>query len=156
MRAMRLQRQSFPFLFLITLLLCAPASAQTGSKKPGDIYSKQSVRAVMQKVFEWQAANPVEIDALNNNLWARAVFYAGVMSAGKAAGAMARAAEELFVSQAAVSRQIRELEALIDQPLFERLHRRVVLTDTGRRLLDQLTRSFDEIDRLATAPRSPR
>lgn len=58
-----------------------------------------------------------------------------------------RAAEELFVSQAAISRQIRELEAVIGQPLFERLHRRVELTGAGRRLLDQLTRSFDEIDR---------
>ena len=57
-----------------------------------------------------------------------------------------RAAEELFVSQAAISRQIRELEALIGRPLFDRLHRRVELTDAGHRLLDQLTRSFDDID----------
>jgi LysR family transcriptional regulator, glycine cleavage system transcriptional activator len=61
-----------------------------------------------------------------------------------------RAAEELFVSQAAISRQVRELEALIGQPLFVRLHRRVVLTDIGGRLLAQLTRSFDEIDRRLT------
>ncbi|MEO5756958.1 MAG: LysR substrate-binding domain-containing protein [Mesorhizobium sp.] len=59
-----------------------------------------------------------------------------------------RAAEELFVSQAAISRQIRELEAFLRQPLFERHHRRVELTDTGRRLLDQLVRSFDAIDTL--------
>jgi len=58
-----------------------------------------------------------------------------------------RAAEELFVSQAAISRQVRELEALIGQPLFKRLHRRVELTEIGGRLLAQLTRSFDEIDR---------
>jgi LysR family glycine cleavage system transcriptional activator len=57
-----------------------------------------------------------------------------------------RAAEELFVSQAAVSRQIRELETLIGRPLFERLHRRVALTDAGQELLAQLTRSFDAID----------
>jgi LysR family transcriptional regulator, glycine cleavage system transcriptional activator len=36
-----------------------------------------------------------------------------------------RAAEELFVSQAAISRQVRELEVVIGKPLFERLHRRV-------------------------------
>jgi LysR family transcriptional regulator, glycine cleavage system transcriptional activator len=58
-----------------------------------------------------------------------------------------RAAEELFVSQAAISRQIRELETLIGKPLFERLHRRVELTESGRLLLDQLTASFDDIDR---------
>jgi LysR family glycine cleavage system transcriptional activator len=57
-----------------------------------------------------------------------------------------RAAEELYVSQAAISRQIRELEALIGKPLFERLHRQIALTDAGRRLLDQVTPSFDAID----------
>lgn len=67
-----------------------------------------------------------------------------------------RAAEELFVSQAAVSRQIRELEIFVGRPLFERLHRRVALTETGRMLLAQLTASFDDIDRrlnqVAAAP----
>ncbi len=58
-----------------------------------------------------------------------------------------RAAEELFVSQAAISRQVRELEEFVGQPLFERLHRRVKLTEIGDRLIDQLTRSFDDIDR---------
>ncbi len=57
-----------------------------------------------------------------------------------------RAAEELFVSQAAISRQIRELEATLRTPLFDRLHRRVVLTDAGHHLLRQLTTSFDAID----------
>jgi LysR family glycine cleavage system transcriptional activator len=61
-----------------------------------------------------------------------------------------RAAEELFVSQAAVSRQIRELEAQIGRPLFERLHRRVVLTEAGQDLLKHLTQSFDTIDRKLT------
>ncbi|PTE11517.1 LysR substrate-binding domain-containing protein [Mesorhizobium helmanticense] len=58
-----------------------------------------------------------------------------------------RAAEELFVSQAAISRQIRELETLIGKPLFERLHRKVELTEAGQTLLAQLTASFDDIDR---------
>lgn len=61
-----------------------------------------------------------------------------------------RAAEELFVSQAAISRQIRELEAQIGRPLFERLHRRVVLTEAGHDLLGHLTQSFDTIDRKLT------
>lgn len=67
-----------------------------------------------------------------------------------------RAAEELYVSQAAISRQIRELETFLRQPLFFRHHRRVELTDTGSRLLEQLVRSFDAIDgllsELAVAP----
>ncbi|MBB3310102.1 LysR family glycine cleavage system transcriptional activator [Rhizobium sp. BK196] len=56
------------------------------------------------------------------------------------------AAEELFISQAAVSRQIRELEQLLGQPLFERRHRSVLLTGSGRQLLAVLTPSFDQID----------
>lgn len=56
------------------------------------------------------------------------------------------AAEELFISQAAVSRQIRELEQLLGEPLFERRHRSVVLTASGRKLLAVLTPSFDRID----------
>jgi LysR family glycine cleavage system transcriptional activator len=58
-----------------------------------------------------------------------------------------RAAEELYVSQAAISRQVRELEASVGRALFFRNHRRVVLTEAGRHLLDQLTQSFDAIDR---------
>ena len=62
-----------------------------------------------------------------------------------------KAAEELFVSQAAISRQIRELEVILGRPLFERLHRRVALTDAGQNLLTQLTTSFDDIDRRLSA-----
>ncbi|MBL0371503.1 LysR family transcriptional regulator [Rhizobium sp. KVB221] len=60
------------------------------------------------------------------------------------------AAEELFVSQAAISRQVRELEALIGQPLFDRLHRAVALTDEGERLLAVLTAGFDSFDAALT------
>lgn len=56
------------------------------------------------------------------------------------------AAQELFVSQAAVSRQIRDLELFLAKPLFERRHRAVVLTRAGAALLAVLTQSFDRID----------
>lgn len=62
-----------------------------------------------------------------------------------------RAAEELFISQAAVSRQVRSLERLLGQPLFERRHRAVFLTPAGVRLLATLTASFDEIGDLLDA-----
>ena len=55
------------------------------------------------------------------------------------------AAGELFVSQAAISRQIRELENLIGRPLFERRHRSVSLTVEGRSLLSVLTSAFDMV-----------
>ena len=61
-----------------------------------------------------------------------------------------RAAEELFVSQAAISRQIRELEDTLKTPLFDRLHRKVVLTEAGHHLLRQLTSSFDMMDAALT------
>ncbi len=53
-------------------------------------------------------------------------------SAGRLGG-FSKAAEELYVSQAAISRQIRELESLIGQPLFTRVHRGVELTEKGGR-----------------------
>jgi LysR family transcriptional regulator, glycine cleavage system transcriptional activator len=67
-----------------------------------------------------------------------------------------RAAEELFVSQAAISRQIRELEVSIGRPLFERRHRGVLLTDEGASLLATLTEAFDRIDsRLSSLAATP-
>ena len=58
------------------------------------------------------------------------------------------AAEELFVSQAAISRQIRELEELLGHDLFLRRHRQVVLTERGQALLGLLTDSFDNMSRI--------
>lgn len=58
-----------------------------------------------------------------------------------------RAATELHLTQAAVSRQIRQLEAALDQPLFVRLHRRVELTSAGERLAADLSHSFTQIAR---------
>lgn len=48
---------------------------------------------------------------------------------------MTRAAQALCLSQSAVSRQIRQLEAAVGQPLFLREHRALRLTDAGARLL---------------------
>ena len=56
------------------------------------------------------------------------------------------AAEELGMTQAAVSYQIRSLEERVGVKLFERGKGRVRLTDAGRRLLAPLTEAFDRID----------
>jgi len=45
-----------------------------------------------------------------------------------------RAAEELGVTQAAVSWQVKALESRLGQPLFRRLPREVALTAAGERL----------------------
>ncbi|QCI66331.1 transcriptional regulator GcvA [Phreatobacter stygius] len=47
-------------------------------------------------------------------------------------GSISRAAEELHLTQSAVSRQILHLEATLGVALFHRVRRRIVLTDAGR------------------------
>jgi len=54
-----------------------------------------------------------------------------------------RAAEELCVTQAAVSHQIRALEDWFGKPLFRRLSRSLKLTEAGERMLRPLTNAFD-------------
>jgi LysR family glycine cleavage system transcriptional activator len=56
------------------------------------------------------------------------------------------AAGELAVSEAAISRQVRNLEAMLGEPLFLRQHRAVHLTTTGAKLLAEAIKSFDIID----------
>jgi len=56
------------------------------------------------------------------------------------------AADELGMTQAAVSYQIRALEDRVGARLFERSKGRVKLTDLGRRLLGPLTDAFDRMD----------
>src|SRR5512138_2489545 len=55
------------------------------------------------------------------------------------------AAAELHVTQAAVSRSVKQLEAQLACSLFERHANALTLTDTGRLLLPELTASFDRI-----------
>jgi LysR family transcriptional regulator, glycine cleavage system transcriptional activator len=55
------------------------------------------------------------------------------------------AAGELFVTHAAISRHIRDLEEWLGTPLFIRTGRGVDLTDAGRRFGERLTPLFDQI-----------
>jgi hypothetical protein len=57
-------------------------------------------------------------------------------------GTCTRAAEELHVTPAAVSQQIRYLEDLAGTPLFLRINREFVLTDAGRRCLPEVRKGF--------------
>ena len=56
-----------------------------------------------------------------------------------------KAADELFVTHAAISRHVRELEDWLGTPLFVRTGRGVVLTDAGRKYAARLTPIFDAI-----------
>lgn len=57
-----------------------------------------------------------------------------------------KAAEELHVTQAAISHQVKTLEEQLGLQLFRRLNRRLLLTDHGQAYLSTLTSVFDEID----------
>jgi len=52
------------------------------------------------------------------------------------------AAEELFISQPAVSKQIHELEKTLGQPLFTHIRRSIYLTEAGQLLYDYANRIF--------------
>lgn len=54
-----------------------------------------------------------------------------------------RAAEELHVTQAAVSHQIKALEAFLDRRLFHRQPRGLVLSEAGREYLPAVRRAFE-------------
>lgn len=66
----------------------------------------------------------------------------------------AKAAEELFVTPAAVSHQVKSLEDHLGAQLFRRLHRGLALTDAGHALLPDLTESLDRL--AAATERLPR
>ena len=69
-----------------------------------------------------------------------------------------RAAEELGVTHAAISHHVKALEDALGTALFERRHRRVVLTEAGQVLLPVMSESLDRVaetlDGLGTGPRA--
>ena len=69
-----------------------------------------------------------------------------------------QAAQELFVTQSAISREIRTLEEQIGQPLFYRVHRALQLTRAGEELYraaDEALTQLDSVtDRLAGSGRA--
>ncbi|TAJ69511.1 MAG: LysR family transcriptional regulator [Phenylobacterium sp.] len=65
-----------------------------------------------------------------------------VFEAAARLGSFTRAAEELGITQAAVSWQVKALEKRLDQPLFRRLPREVALTSAGERLARAATEAM--------------
>ena len=76
----------------------------------------------------------------DRNLNQYKIFYA-VAEAGN----ISRAAEELFISQPAISKAISRLEASMDTTLFIRNHRGVALTEEGEVLYRHLSEAFEMI-----------
>ena len=61
-------------------------------------------------------------------------------------GSFTRAAVELNLTQSAISRQIRALEAQLGVNLFERVRKRVVLSASGRALLPDVSRMLGQME----------
>ncbi|WP_448132704.1 LysR substrate-binding domain-containing protein [Stenotrophomonas rhizophila] len=62
-------------------------------------------------------------------------------------GSFARAAEELSLTEGAISRQIGRLESFLGVPLFERVGNRVRLRPNGERYAAQVRESLERLDR---------
>lgn len=65
-------------------------------------------------------------------------------------GKMNTAADQLYISQPTVSQAVRELEAHYNTKLFERLSKRLFITESGKELLSyarKVVRDFDQLER---------
>ncbi len=60
-------------------------------------------------------------------------------------GSFTLAAEELNVQQPAISASVKQLESSLGVALFERTHRRVTLTASGKRFFSDVSRVFDQL-----------
>lgn len=69
---------------------------------------------------------------------------------------LTRAAQELHVTQAAVSQHIRNLEKRLGKPLFRRLPRGLALTDEGQALWPVVAQSFERIEQSLQQVAEPR
>ena len=69
---------------------------------------------------------------------------------------LTRAAQELHVTQAAVSQHIRNLDERLGKPLFRRLPRGLALTDEGQALWPVVTQSFERIQQSLQQVAEPR
>src|SRR5260370_31094439 len=65
------------------------------------------------------------------------------------------AAEHCHVSQPSLSSQIRKVESWLGAPIFERTSRRVILTATGARFIEQARRVLSEARLLRPVGQSP-
>lgn len=77
-----------------------------------------------------------------------------VFEAAARVGNFTRAAEELGMTQAAVSYQVKLLEERLGAPLFARSGRGIALTEMGRRIAPQVTSAFDSLGEAFAAVRA--
>lgn len=63
-------------------------------------------------------------------------------------GTLTKASEVLFLSQSALSHQLKELESNLGFPLFDRVNNRLVLNEKGRIILHHSTSIFSELEKM--------
>ena len=73
-------------------------------------------------------------------------FLRGFEAAGRLAS-FTRAADELFLTQSALSRQVKALEDALGAPLFERRHRALALTPAGAAFHREVTETLRALAR---------
>ncbi|WP_017257178.1 LysR family transcriptional regulator [Pedobacter arcticus] len=61
-----------------------------------------------------------------------------------------KAAEKLFISQSALSQQIKQLETIIQHPLFERVNKKVILNDAGKLLYQDALQIIQKVQAAKT------
>jgi LysR family glycine cleavage system transcriptional activator len=66
-----------------------------------------------------------------------------------------RASQELNLTQSAVSRQICQLESLLDVSLFERVRQRLVMTDAGKLYLNDVRTILSSLHSMSANLGSP-
>src|SRR5215203_1405774 len=66
-------------------------------------------------------------------------------------GSISKAADRLNIAQPALSRQIQLLEKELGVPLFERHGRGMVITETGRDVLEHAARIMTEIEAIRSS-----
>jgi unsaturated rhamnogalacturonyl hydrolase len=72
-----MKRSTYCLGLFMLLLISTTAWCQ---KKDQDLFSRTFITSQMKKVCDWQLNNPVTINEKNENDWARAAFYTGVMA----------------------------------------------------------------------------
>ena len=61
---------------------------------------------------------------------------------------ISKSAEELYITQPALSKTILELEKELNRKLFIRKNSGLILTESGQQLYDNLRKHFNEIDEI--------
>ena len=77
---------------------------------------------------------------MNQNLSSYRIFYTVANT-----GNISKAAEELYISQPAISKSIQKLEESVGCKLFSRSSRGVVLTDEGKLLYEHVSEAFETL-----------